>query len=1017
MKKSPKLRAVLFIWTAIFISLPILAQRNNTQLNKYLINPYPPDPSMKGGVMEGVGKDFLKSLLGDQLGNVAAAGIGGDAPAPFNTRFQPGYVVLLDGTRLEGDVALGGRCLSDIYTVNMKNCQNYITVGSKAQQFMQSGIISFGKFSIKEFGLTDISESETDDSLYQWTYAYENRDYGQAMSTNEIQKLNIDSAGITGFASNYFSTGGKKFFHHEILLSKRSPGFAKLANGNVIKGEIVLTKLNGTIVKISIYQDGERKPTEIAPYRVETYGLIRQGSNAPSSGGGNDGDPYADWGKNETPTAFKFTSVIANSQNTKKFDGYIVRKDGTRQSGEMKIRAFLTGGDIKFKPEGEKKYLEIPFTEVTSYGVDGATKDESINDTPGSFKFDESKLSGNGSAYDQFGEIYALGKKYSLQDEGYVVLKNGKRLEGTVRLKAMIYYVTEVSIKPDGQDDQVFPIEEVAHYGLNVNSNAAGRTDRESFLAYNILQLKPIEVKGLTVSSNPKLIRRYFDDGSMESEFKAGYVVTADGETILGELQEKESYDTPSLKFQEFEGKKYDLLNMIGKLKKDFVEYGYFDTPTISEFPMHLYTPKRPGYITLIDGRTVHGVIKISFPKNGVIKSVGTSLDKCGTVTEYSFKGKKASKTRRVQNAYLYDEIFYVKIKKGEEKLKDIKNDMILRIGLDDVKLSELNFSEDQLVQNDKLNFHPGYIETKEGKRENGYVSFIEGSEPNSYYGVYFAKGQEDFVTVYRMEELKDAQQEIYDDIEAFDPFGEGVIESQEMNSTGNLETNGRVVFEDGSVKKGHLEIFKSPKLWYSYSMKFTDEGGVSTTFDQNNTFQSAYLTKGDKEVKFVPYAGVICEVIMESAPYQYFRNPYPKKETAFSRMLNQSIAEASTVMMEEATKEFVKTDKISTTDKVVILNMIDTDAEMPDVNVQVNKKEYILYDTVTKRGYVVVKGGVAPYIADIDDLKNGCISYLQMPNERRKMLNKVEDPETGLGMQSQIDFLCNCYHPEMVQK
>ena len=940
-----------------------------------------------------------------------------EAPAPFNTSFQAGYVILLDDTRVEGDIALGGRCLSDIYTISMKNTRDYITVGSKAQQFANQGIISLGKFSVKEFGLDDVSENETDDSLYSWFYPFESRGYMQALSAEEKKNITIDSLGISRYAGHFFKNDNKGFFHHEILKSKTAPGYLNLKNETEVKGDLQLTKLNGTVVEINLFMNGDKKPTPFSLNDVLSYGLIFK-SQSSNTGNSESTASTTYYPKNETPSTFEWSGTIVKSKNSKNADGYLILKDDRRIQGEIKLKYFFVEGYTiaSIKPEGEKKWVDYKMDDLKAYGINGGAKDESINETATLFKWEESKM--NENMRDQWGEIWDPGKKQSVIDEGYLVLKNGTKLEGTMYLQGRIYFTTDVYIKGDGQDYKHYTIEEVAKYGLSSGESETPKANRSEFVASNILQLKPIEVNGLKVATNPKLIRRYYDDGSMESEFKAGYIVNTDGETILGELQEKEAYDIKSLKFQEFEGRKYDMMNMIGKLKKDFVEYGYINEPVISEFPLHLYTDKRDGYITLIDGRTVHGKIKISYPKDGIIRSVGSTLDKCGTVTTISYAGKKANKTRLIENAHLYDEIFYVKIKKGEEKLKDIKNDLILRMGLDDVRLEELNFSDEQLVDNDKMNFHPGSIETKDGKKESGFVAYIQGNEANSYYGVYFAKGQQEFVIVYRMNELKSVNQEIYDDIEAFDPFGEGVIESMEMGSETNLKPNGRIVFSDGSTKKGHLSLYKSQKLWYVYSIKFVDENGISTTFDQNNTFKEAYMNSAEREIKFVPYAGVICEVIMESAPYMYFRNPFPKKETGFSRMLNQAIAESSASMMESAATEFAKTDKISAEDKFLIVNSIDeSKIEAVDVDVKVNKKEYILYDTKTKIGYVVVNGGVAPYIADIDDLKNGCVEYLRMTNERRKQLNTVVDRETGLGMQAQIDFLCNCYHPEMVKE
>ncbi|MEQ9063681.1 MAG: hypothetical protein RIE58_05865 [Vicingaceae bacterium] len=1012
------------------------AQQNTTAADKYIRNPYGSD-----------GGGSLVTEISNHVGSMVNTGnlnnLKNQSNKAYNTIYQRGHVVLLDGSRIEGEIAIGGRCLSDIYFINVRNVLGYDKAGKKGTIDSQWPF-TVGKFSIKSFGLTNTSQSESEDTAYQWIYPYEGgRTYGEALSAQQRAELPpIDSAHITSFAARFFNNAKKGFYHHEILSFSMKPGYVRLKDGSQYRGFLKLNKMDGVVVDIVLYKryisaeakgifdyKGNKSNKQVFDVnQVAAYGLISS-SNGPV---------------NETPSAFKWALNLGNSKevNSKKADGYVLMQSGERKEGEIKLRIVdeaLTS--ISFKGPEDKKWEDLSMPLIASFGVSGAPIDNSLNTTENFFQWRRT-MTPNTQTEEAGDMIATPGAWETIEQMGYVQPIEGERMEGRLMLYRKWGYIEKIKVNPKGSKAGKFAPEEVLSYGLIEDERVKWHPEDLRVDAYRAINREPITVKGLVVSSDPKVIRRYYDNNTLQSEYKAAYVKTAEGDYLLGELREwanfsgaiDENAETAdvfdrmspgeskwlvSLNFREFDGKSFDLVNVTGKtMKQKYTEFGYFETPTISEYPMSLYTNKREGYVTFIDGTTIHGKIRIKYPESGIIHSVAMSSDGCTQVAgEEVFTGRKADKTVKVTNSYLYKDMFYVKIKNDQDKFKDIRNDMILRMGLDDVLLNELNRQDEMLLQDEKLNFHPGSIETLDGQKLTGKVAYIEGSELGKYYGVYFATFQEKPVTVYRMSELKSVNQETFDDIAEFDPFGDAV-DMAEMSSTANVTPNGVVVYTDGTEKRGRISLTKSKKLWYAYSMKFTDEKGSVEIFDQNNLFKEAIVDGPDGKIKYVPYAGVISEVILESTPYMYFRNPFPTVETGFSKLLNQALGEAQSAMMENAQKEINKEIAASNMpiENKVEMMQATTDITVnapPILDVKGFKKEYVVYDSQLQKGYITLKGDVGPYIADLDDLKLGCIDYLNMKRGMRKEVGKIGDHETGEGLQSQLDFLRKCYYGE----
>jgi hypothetical protein len=95
---------------------------------------------------------------------------------------------------------------------------------------------------------------------------------------------------------------------------------------------------------------------------------------------------------NETPSAFTWGMRLpgvtsAGSRSTKGVDGYLVLNDGTEIKGDLEMKA--KNGEVvelSIKPDGGKKQV-IPIELVNTFGVTGAPKDKSVNETAEAFKW------------------------------------------------------------------------------------------------------------------------------------------------------------------------------------------------------------------------------------------------------------------------------------------------------------------------------------------------------------------------------------------------------------------------------------------------------------------------------------------------------------------------------------------------------------------------------------------------------------------------------------------------------
>lgn len=143
--------------------------------------------------------------------------------------------------------------------------------------------------------------------------------------------------------------------------------------------------------------------------------------------------------------------------------GYVVLKSGKRLEGKISLHGSSSAvNEIEF--EGDGKELKFPAASLKSYGLTNVNPNAStstaaaaVNDSPESM-------------YEWRNMGVVMGKviQSTQPRAGYVILRNGQRLEGELKLRKKDNVLEDIEIKtPTGKEK--FDVPEVAHYGYTVS--------------------------------------------------------------------------------------------------------------------------------------------------------------------------------------------------------------------------------------------------------------------------------------------------------------------------------------------------------------------------------------------------------------------------------------------------------------------------------------------------------------------------------------------------------------------
>lgn len=191
-------------------------------------------------------------------------------------------------------------------------------------------------------------------------------------------------------------------------------------------------------------------------------------------------------------------------KGTEPQDGYVILKSGKRMDGMIQLKGSI--GEIKkiiLVKDG--KEIELDLASLSAYGLNIGPL---YNDSP-----EEMYEWKNGSTSTMNGKTTV--NTFTKDKKGYVILNNGKRIEGMLHLNSENGILDEIVVKNEVDGKQVFKPAHVAHYGLNP-----------------------------TIADLTKNGKKVYDDEG--KNFKNGYAIKSDDAKITGMLAFMKSKDIPN---------------------------------------------------------------------------------------------------------------------------------------------------------------------------------------------------------------------------------------------------------------------------------------------------------------------------------------------------------------------------------------------------------------------------------------------------------------------------------------
>jgi len=313
--------------------------------------------------------------------------------------------------------------------------------------------------------------------------------------------------------------------------------------------------------------------------------------------------------------------------------------------------------------------------------------------------------------------LYSWKRKKTEMQKGYVVLKSGKKLEGTISLKGSSNNVTGLKFKGDGKEID-FPITALKAYGLSGVNNV------------------PLTEENTLVNDNKDEIFQWRDGGTVMGKKidltkpRNGYVITQSNERIEGELRLKKTDGVLSeIKIKSKDGKK--------KFKPaEIANYGL--SMTISELTKNgdkTYKDEarnfHPGTVQLTDGTSETGLL--AFVKRDFVNPNRPGKG-------YVYKGLYFTKSKDdFIKTYANNEISYVTQQVNSEDLKysPYEGAFIAENTLDNLSFSN-NFKE----------LNDGTMTLRDGSILKGKISMQSATSANH-------KNSDGIIKLYQVSEIE----------------------------------------------------------------------------------------------------------------------------------------------------------------------------------------------------------------------------------------------------------------------
>lgn len=564
-------------------------------------------------------------------------------------------------------------------------------------------------------------------------------------------------------------------------------------------------------------------------------------------------------------------------------------------------------------------------------------------------------------------------------DKGFIVLRDGSKIEGELSIKN---YEKDgrISITSNDGKKYKFDVKSIDIWGLDIN------------IPINYSPLSYYDWKNQKRKEN--------------KEPERGFVILTSGETLQGRIQiEGRSSDSPLAAENYFAIETLTFVDKTGKTtqyKREQIK-GFGRVLPWSLTPSELFewqrgeamgrrkTKHATGYVIMNDGRKIEGemqlVVKNKLPRT---KSSGADDFMMGREPE------NLDKTR----SDIVDEIHFTRDGRDEK----IDLDDVFAYGLSGVTINKLTNNGDRSYLIEEMNFHPGSVTTQDGKTMKGFVAWFPS--PGNYYGVYFATQKDEPVVCIQMKDIRDVTQDI-SIIDAFD-MGDDMPVAK--------PANGYIVAVDGTEYKGHIALVDDNE-WWVRSIEFTDEDGNRVNYGGDNE-GIAYCVK-DGEM-YIQHESVFVKGDRMAAPLALYTNPYPDNSTALGRFAMSTVQGAVSSGISRATWGAQMKHGISARGVEIngrksegadfAYNVGDAAADnlMQMISKATRAKEKL--PSKAKRGEQLMivninTGEVAPSDADnLEILLEGCSSFLSLDSKSQKAMIKS-------GNTPVVDYLNKCYN------
>ncbi|MEQ8359033.1 MAG: hypothetical protein RH860_06060 [Cytophagales bacterium] len=577
---------------------------------------------------------------------------------------------------------------------------------------------------------------------------------------------------------------------------------------------------------------------------------------------------------------------------------------------------------------------------------------------------------------------------YKGDDKGYAILKDGTKIEGDINFNKR-----EMKIKNNSGKTYKLEDYSLKEYGLNSKSSM-------NYSPVQAYEWKDKKVKEyLYFGSN--------DDFSSNVKTKAqrGFVVLNDGTVrnglielkgkvkIIGGFHSENIFALDELVFTD------DKENETKYGDKDLKGYGRTLPWNLSPSWMYKMVPdmmgmstkKQEGFVLLHDGRKFEGEMSLfkKFIQNPDASAGG--MDNMGS-SDPSQKGTALAE-------------FYtkatVKTADGKEKF-DI--DEVAAYGYNNMTINSITKNGTQTYPLDKMNFHRGSVELKDGTKKEGLLAYFPG--PVNFYGVYFATSPDEALSIYSFDEMKNVDQEI-NKIQEFVGFG-----NLDVQLSPNNDINGYIMNKKGEKVEGTIKMIEAND-WWCRSIEFTNKDNLTTSYGGEGKRIRYFVKDGNVWIqdRSVFVKG---ELPIPQEIFTYYMNPFPNTSSfigsfvanALQNAVQNEVSHAMGNIESSAASSGWETQNTGTNDLVFASygDFINYEDLPEGLAKAAFKDELVVYNHKSNEKMVLPKRGALRGKTEMEILLEGCIEFHDLEKDQQKSLAQYENSVEA------ITFLNKCY-------